>query len=87
MNNHLEWKTVLMAAIANMGLTIALYYVILYMPAKELTGQDVCNMIGAVGLSYFGINVICFGAKWAMDFITSKIPGAKLQSDKPDGEK
>ena len=74
MTPHLEWKTVLMTAIANVAMTITFYFVIMYMPAKELTGQDVCNMTGSVGLAYFGVNVICFGAKWAMDFFTSKLP-------------
>jgi hypothetical protein len=81
---HLEWKTVLMTAIANVAMTITFYFVIMYMPAKELTGQDVCNMTGSVALAYFGVNMICFGAKWAMDFFTSKLP--KTQTDNPKKE-
>lgn len=79
---NLCWKTVLMTLIANASLTLIYIWIIWYMQVKELTGQDVCNMTGAVGLSYFGINVICFGAKWAMDFITSKLGGAKVQAEK-----
>jgi len=78
--NPICWKTVLMSLIANTSLTVVYLIVIWYMQVKELTGQDIVNMVGSVGLSYFGLNMLCFGAKWAAEILSSKIPGAKTNA-------
>jgi hypothetical protein len=75
--NHVEWKNVCMMAILVTGLCYCIDDILSYIAPSSITGQDLVNAINAIGGWIVLIAIIGFGAKWALDFITSKIFGAK----------
>jgi hypothetical protein len=75
MSSHLEWKSVIMALICNFFMSANIFYTVRHAHVQSMSGQDLNGLIFNIWIGYACLNMICFGAKWAAELISSKVPG------------
>lgn len=80
--NHLEWKGVFMTLICNFFMAAVMYYALKHSVVINMSGQDLNGLVFNIWIGFAALNMICFGAKWAAEIISAKLPGSKVQDEK-----